>query len=94
MAYDKGDLIRCSILIKVSDTPTDPTTLKYKVKDPAGTSTTYTYGTDAALVRDSVGAFHIDISVTLAGTYRYRWESTGTAQGAEEDTFVVQESYF
>lgn len=94
MTYDVGDLIRCSITIKVSDTLTNPTTLKFKVKNPAGTITTYTYGTDAELVRDSTGAYHIDISATQAGTYRYRWESTGTAAGAEEGAFVVNESYF
>jgi len=92
--YDKGDLVRCSGTFTTSaGVAQDPTVVKAKVKTPGGVTTTYTYGTDAALVKDSTG-YHVDVSATESGLWHYSFWSTGTGQAAEEESFYVDESRF
>lgn len=91
--YDLGDLVRVAGTFKnTSGVTIDPTTVAFKVRAPGGAVTTYVYPTDGALVRDSIGNYHVDVSANAAGTWRYRWESTGTGQAAEEGAFVVEGS--
>ncbi len=93
--YDNGDLIIVSAVFTDSvGAAIDPSTVTFKFKDPAGTTTTYLYGTDAELVRDSVGNYHVDLSPTVRGDYLYRYESTGTGQAAEEHSFSVRRGNF
>jgi hypothetical protein len=73
---------------------TDPTTLTFTLLDPGGTETTYTYGTDAEIVKTSTGDYYIDVTPTQGGRWYYRWVSTGTAAGAKEGNFTVQASPF
>lgn len=83
--YDIGDLVRVSaVFTNSAGTAIDPTAVYVKYRTPAGVTTTLTYGVDVALVKDSVGHYHADISITAAGTWRYRWYSTGTGQASEE----------
>jgi hypothetical protein len=56
--------------------------------------TSYVEGTDVELVKDSTGAFHIDIALGTPGFWTVRWEGTGTAQGADEYQVRVQPSAF
>ena len=93
-AYDIGDLVRCTGTFAASGSNVNPTAVMFKVKTPAGVVTTYTYGTDAALVRDSTGVYHVDVSVAEAGEYVYRFWSTGTGQAASEGKFVVRSTLF
>ena len=82
-----GDLVRVSGVFKnASDVLTDPSTVTCKYRTPKGAVTTVTWA-GGGVVRDSVGAFHVDIDVTLPGTWVYRWYSTGTVQASEESTF-------
>jgi len=92
--YDQGDLIRLSAAFTVDGVAANPTIIRCKVRTPGGVVTTSVYGTDAALVRDSTGVYHLDLSVTTSGTYTYRWEGTGAAQAAEETTLLVRRSAF
>lgn len=92
--YDIGDAIRLSATFTVGGVATDPTTLTLRIKAPGGTETTYTYGTDAALVKDSVGVYHLDYLPPVAGGYTYRWAGTGAAQAASETPFSVRLSAF
>lgn len=71
-------------------TLTDPTTvvLKWRV-GPDGAVTTWTYLTDAQIVRGSVGLYRADITVTAAGLHYFRWVGTGAVVAAEEGTFSV-----
>ena len=89
MAYVVGDLIRVYCMFVVANAPTDPTTVTFRYKTPGGVVTSYVYLTDAAVVKDSVGRYYVDVSVTSGGTWTVRWESTGTAQGANQTTFTV-----
>jgi hypothetical protein len=81
-SYDVGDKAR--VTATFGSGSIDPSTVVAKVKNPLGQVTTYTYGTDAALVRSSLGVYYIDVSLTVAGTWWVRFESTGTGQAAEE----------
>ena len=93
--HDKGDLVRSTATFtNTAGTATDPTTVVCKVRTPAGVVTTYTYGTDAALVKSATGVYYVDVSLTAVGQWWVRWEGTGTVQQAEEDTFLADESRF
>lgn len=92
--YIEGDLIRVTAKFKVGTVLTDPTTVKVKVKNPAGTITTKTYLTDAEVVKDSAGIYHYDITLNASGSWWYRWESTGAAAGAREYRVQVRPSEF
>ena len=92
--YDKGDLIRLTVAFTVADVATDPTTVGVKYKKPSGGVTTKTFPVDPEIVKDSVGNYHIDVPADETGVWSFRWESTGTAQGAEEGQFKVRRSHF
>jgi hypothetical protein len=73
----------------------DPDTIKFKLYAPDATITTYTYNTDAQLLRTSTGDYYVDVTPSLPGRWHFRWESTGTNKAsAIEGSFVVQVSRF
>lgn len=93
--YVVGNVVRCSnTFTDIAGTEIDPTTVAFKVQNPAGTITTYTYPTDPQLVKDSVGNYHVDISADSEGTWYYRFYSTGTGKAAFEGKFAVINSVF
>lgn len=92
MIYQPGDTVRLDTTFKVADVLTDPTVVTLTYRSPSGTSTTLTYGVDAALVKDSTGTYHADIAVSAAGRWDWRWTGTGTAAGIDEGTFTVEET--
>ena len=95
MAYYVGQKIRLSgFFATQTGTGVDPTTILGKVKVPAGTITTYTYGTDVELVRDGTGSYYVDWTTTAAGTHTFRFSGTGAAVAAGESTFVVETTAF
>ena len=70
---------------------TDPNQVKfiYQVpRDPA--PTLLVYGVDAALVREGVGLYHVDLSLIEPGTWHWRYESTGTVESAQQGSFRVK----
>jgi hypothetical protein len=69
---------------------TDPTTISVRWRHHRGTETTWVYGTDTQVVRDSAGVFHADIPITVSGLYYYKFEGTGAVQAAEEGTFLAE----
>lgn len=90
MAYDVNDAERVTFTYHDSvGALANPTVTTATVTTPAGVSTTYTYGTDAALVRDSTGVFHIDVTFTTAGTWTVEGHGTGAVTAAATQTFVV-----
>ena len=93
-SYDQGDLVRCAGAFTDSvPAAIDPTTVLFKFQDPSGNQVTYTYGTDAELVKDSTGNYHVDVDADEAGLWYYRFES-GTEQAAGESRFFVKDSVF
>lgn len=88
-------------IVRVSTTPgfknaagvlTDPTTVTLRWRRHGETETVLTWA-GAGVIRDSVGLFHVDITVVEPGLHYYRWEGTGTVTAAEEGTFSAT-SYF
>ena len=77
-----------------SAAPSDPSPVRLRYRDPAGTVTTLVYGTDSALVRDGVGAYHADLDADAAGTWYYRAEGEVTPQASGEARFRVRGSAF
>jgi hypothetical protein len=93
--YDKGDLVRCSGTFKDSSNELiDPTVVKFDFTAPGEDAVTYTYATDLQLVKDSTGLYHVDVDAAMAGTWFYRFYSTGTGQAADEGSFVVKRGNF
>lgn len=92
--YDINDTIRVSTTFKnLAGTATDPTAVTAIVVQPDGTSTTYTYLTDAQVVKDSAGVYHIDVTPTTAGTWLIRWRGTGAVATQEETVLSVRSNY-
>lgn len=91
--YDKSDLVRVPVTFRnAAETPTDPTTVTFYFKTPAGEETSYVYGTDVELVRDSAGVFHVDVLADEPGMWVWRWKGTGLVAQADEGQFYVQPS--
>ena len=63
---------------------TDPTTVTFRIRDPAGTETAYVYGVGTDVVRASVGSFYVIRQLTTAGEWRCRAEGTGTVAAVDE----------
>jgi hypothetical protein len=91
-AYEVGALVRATATFQVGSTATDPSTITAIVRPPSGSSATYVYGTDAELVKDSTGVYHVDIDVNAAGRWVYRFAGSGAAQAAGEEIFIVEDS--
>ncbi len=88
--YDVNDVVRCSAAFTADDVAVDPTNVFFTVKDPASDSTTYQYGVDGELVKDSTGNYHVDVSADRSGDYAYRFYSTGSRQAGGERRFHVR----
>lgn len=89
--YDVGDLVTVSAAFTdVNGDPADPAAVSLAFEDPAGTVTTYVFGTDPEVVKDSVGNYHVDIDADSAGDWHYRWIATGAGQGAQIGQFAVK----
>jgi hypothetical protein len=93
-SYDLGDLVRCTGTFASSDANVNPAAVLFKIKTPSGTITTYTYGTDAELVRDSTGVYHVDVDAAEHGNYTFKFWSTGIGQAAAEGQFFVRQTMF
>lgn len=75
--------------------PVDPTTVTAKVKDPSGTITEHAYADSPAdIIREDVGVYRLDITPDAAGTWYFRFASTGDGQAAGEHNFVIATSAF
>lgn len=73
----------------------DPTGVVFKWKLKNGSTTTLTYGVDAALVKDATGVYHVTFTPSSAGIHYIQWTTTGTTLvGAWESTIVITESNF
>jgi hypothetical protein len=90
--YDIGDKVRLTLDVQEIGAYVDPSTVVLKVKKPDTTVTTYTYGVGADVVKSATGRYFVLVSITAAGAWYYRWETTGPGQGAEEGAFTALKS--
>lgn len=70
-----GDTVRVEGVVKYNGVRTDPVTLTLAVTTPAGSTTTYTYPAPT-IVKQDVGYYYANISVSVAGTWTYVWTAT------------------
>ena len=93
--YNQGDMVRVTAAFVDDDgDAADPTTVTARHKDPSGNVATLVYGSDAALIRDSAGVFHVDIAADEGGFWWYGWYGAGAVVAADENTFFVKASQF
>lgn len=95
--YDKGDLVRSAVAFtNEAGAAADPTTITFKFKvGKNGTITTYVYGVNAELVKDSVGNYHVDLAIdTDSITYYVAFYGTGALIAADRNTFTINNDYF
>jgi hypothetical protein len=89
--FDIGDLMRITGEFRDQfGNYIDPAAVNVTITTPGGTVTTKVYLVDLDLIRDSAGIYHVDISLTAAGLWSYRWFSTGIGQGAATCYFIVE----
>lgn len=94
-AFDIGDARRLQATFKnASAIVTDPSTVTFRMKDGGGTVTTLVFGTDAEVVKESTGVYHVDYTIIVSGKHFYRWEGTGALVSASEASFSVNASEF
>jgi hypothetical protein len=92
--YDVGDLIRSTVTFtNFAGTVTDPSTIVFKYRDPAGTVTTITYPA-AGITRTGTGVYFAEVTIALEGPHWFRWNGTGTIVAATERAVQVKHSMF
>ena len=73
----------------------DPTTVKFYLMSPECSESSYTYGTDSEISKQSTGNYTARITPDKAGRWHYRWLTTGDGTTiASEGDFLVQRSQF
>lgn len=91
-AYVVGNMVRVSVTFTdETDAAVDPEGVTLAYKQPGGTATTLTYGTDEEIVRDNVGQYHALLTLA-AGAWYYRWAGTGDGAAAGEGAFDMTAS--
>jgi len=96
--YDQGDIWTPQATFTVGGTPTDPTNVTVKIKDPAGTITTVgpvsgsTGG--SGITRVGPGVFKYSVPLTAQGYWFSRFEGTGAAAATEDQEAIVDPSEF
>lgn len=80
--FGNGSIIRARVTYTDPDSGAvvDPLAVSVVVRAPDGTLTTYIYGTDAELVKSSVGVYYVLITLAQVGTYKWKWTGTATEQ--------------
>lgn len=92
--YTVGSVPRIRLEIRDdSGTLVTPGGLTFKLMNPAGVTVTYTL-VSPQLIEDATGVYYVDYKVDMAGWWMYRFEATGSGEGAVEDTFEVERSAF
>lgn len=94
-SYDVGDPVVIELTVQAGSplALTAPSEVVLKIIKPDGTLHSELALSDDDIVEDEAGKYHYDFIVPSAGTWRYRWETSGTVIGAEQDRFVVRPSY-
>lgn len=96
-----GDLVRLTgTFANDAGALTDPSTITVSVRlrKRGATSASFVFGTDAEVVQDSTGVFHIDYLVPDIAPDRglsieYEWAGTGAVQSVEQGAFVVGDRF-
>jgi hypothetical protein len=89
-----GDQIKITSTSQIvaTSTNTDPAVVKGWTRDPGGTVTTYTYGTDSEIAKTATGIYTLTFDVDTAGKWYAGFYSTGTGKGASDDVQIIVKS--
>lgn len=71
----------------------DPGGVVLKIRKPDKTLTTLIYGTDAAVIKASIGMYYADVVLDQSGTWKWRWEAAAPHTGVAEGYLDVLTSY-
>jgi hypothetical protein len=87
-----GEVVQVATLFATDGAAVDPAVVRFDYTSVAvGTVTALIYGTDAALVKDSTGNYHVNIDTTPSGgIWKWRFYATGTSQSSTEGNFYVR----
>lgn len=78
--YDVGDQPTITVTLTDKDGAlTDPAAVSISIKSPSGVTTLYTYGSGGPVNRDSKGVYSLDLPLTEAGDWKYKWNATGAS---------------
>jgi hypothetical protein len=88
-SYPIGQMFRVSWSFTSNGTPYDPPSVRIKQIFNNGASTTFTYGVDGQVVKDSVGNYHMDAIGTAAGTFTFRTEGNTPTDKAVPDYVIA-----
>lgn len=81
MIWQAGDTYPANVTVRDDDGElVDPDTLSLSVRDPEGDVTTYVYGADPEVVRDSLGVYHADVEIGTPGMWVFAWSTTNEEQ--------------
>lgn len=84
-SFDIGDRKRFSITFTdITAAPADPTIVTAFITEPDGVVTAYVYLTDAELVKDSTGVYHVDWTFAKAGRHKIKLSGEGSLVSAEQ----------
>jgi hypothetical protein len=86
--------VRASVTFKnLSGAAYDPDTVRFLLKAPDGGLTSWTYDSgDAAIVRDALGAYRVDVHLPAAGVWHWRWEADGAVKTSTEGSHALSAS--
>lgn len=91
--FQVGDKVRLSAAFTdIDELPSDPGGVRFTVREPGGVRTSYVYGSEAELVKDSTGNYHVDWLTTKPGRHRYGFYGITSGQAVDEGEFLVQPS--
>lgn len=86
----QGMLLRFSVTFKdLAGVPADPSTVTFSLRGPDGVTTSFTYGVDPEIIRDSAGVFHTDALPSSEGEWKWRWQGTGAVAAATEGGMLI-----
>jgi hypothetical protein len=89
--YDIADIVTLSgAFTNSGGVATDPTTITFDLTEPDAVTTSYVYGTDSELVKDSTGNYHVAWPITKSGLHAWRMAGTGAVETAQEGVFYAR----
>lgn len=88
--YQQGNPITLDATFLEGSTPTDPTNVIFKVREPDGTIVAYTFGVDMNVTNPGVGVYECALGApTDAGQYHYEAVGTGALVATLPGEFYV-----
>jgi len=78
--FDIGDKPRLTVsFTDLTGAASDPASVTCRVKTPNGVTWIYTYGVNAELTKGTTGVYNLDLSLTEAGTWAYKWNGVDSS---------------